>query len=442
MRFDEILMRHGPSTGGLGARLAAASAATRATAETQATRVQDLAGVAAGVAGPALVSYVLWILSRAREEGIQRLYFVARDGLILSRIATELIGRLHLDLDARYIYGSRQAWHLPAMQQMGEQELEWILEEAGYLSWTSLLARVDCTPEELAPQLRAAGFTDWNMHLASSQRKAAESVLRGEYARDLVLAKARQRRGVVVDYLRQEGMLSGVRCATVDVGWKGRLHHSLNTLLASAGQPPVRGYFFGLEPSTHVHSDSGLREGWLFDAPRGTGILDMGYHVAQMVEMWCSADHGSTFGYAAKGGMITPVLREPTQRGLVEWGLLDVHRLIMEFVRRLELSPSDIETPADIRQTVAELLLAFWFTPTPAEALAWGSFPVEADQAGEFALPLAQPYQLRDVLGSWMSDEWPTRHPLSWPAGSVMMSTRAVRSAFRIRSRLRRARGK
>ena len=57
-----------------------------------------------------LLQYVLWVLKQSRELGIKALYFVARDGWILIKIA-ELLKDYGLEeIEFKYLYGSRLAW--------------------------------------------------------------------------------------------------------------------------------------------------------------------------------------------------------------------------------------------------------------------------------------------------------------------------------------------
>lgn len=55
---------------------------------------------------PAYLPYVLWILEEAKKQGIQRLYFISRDGYILQQIAEALP---HEGIELRYFFTSRTA---------------------------------------------------------------------------------------------------------------------------------------------------------------------------------------------------------------------------------------------------------------------------------------------------------------------------------------------
>ena len=50
------------------------------------------------------------------EKGIQKLFFIARDGYILKKIADILIEKYRYPIATVYLYGSRKAWRLPSIK--------------------------------------------------------------------------------------------------------------------------------------------------------------------------------------------------------------------------------------------------------------------------------------------------------------------------------------
>lgn len=65
-----------------------------------------------GFVGIALYAYVEWILNQAEKRKIKRLYFIARDGFILKKIADIMIKEYNLKIKTFYLYGSRNAWRI------------------------------------------------------------------------------------------------------------------------------------------------------------------------------------------------------------------------------------------------------------------------------------------------------------------------------------------
>ena len=62
---------------------------------------------------PGLSYYVEWVLKQAQADGVRRLYFLARDGYLMYRMASELCMSRNIPVECRYLYGSRYAWRIP-----------------------------------------------------------------------------------------------------------------------------------------------------------------------------------------------------------------------------------------------------------------------------------------------------------------------------------------
>ena len=121
-RYEHVWEDHRWETSGLSSLLAGGSRLARLAMAPTAEQ-EPVVRVAAGVAAPVLTAYVLWVLNAAARESIERLYFLARDGQILYEIALRLRDRLGLDLDLRYLYGSRQAFGDPACREAAQRYL-------------------------------------------------------------------------------------------------------------------------------------------------------------------------------------------------------------------------------------------------------------------------------------------------------------------------------
>ncbi len=66
--------------------------------------------------GPVLTAFADWILEQCRLRHIDTLYFIARDGYIIKKIADIMIRHYRLPVKTHYIYGSRQTWYVTKQQ--------------------------------------------------------------------------------------------------------------------------------------------------------------------------------------------------------------------------------------------------------------------------------------------------------------------------------------
>lgn len=117
-----------------------------------------LVRIVSNVIAPMLTAYVSWVLRNARQQGIQRLYFVSRDGQIFYKIASNM--RSDNDPTCHYIYGSRQAWFLPSVIEVKENELDWAWTAGMSRRGIDILRRLDIDTSETRSILAQEGFDE------------------------------------------------------------------------------------------------------------------------------------------------------------------------------------------------------------------------------------------------------------------------------------------
>jgi predicted HAD superfamily hydrolase len=158
--YEEILESFGVQTGGVTTVMAGMSRLVRLRDEAEHGHGGEgggLGAVTCGVAGPILSAYVLWVLRKAREDGLEALYFLARDGQILLEVAKVLAPLGGSGGRMGYLHVSRQALRLPGVDHE-VPDLGWIGERAGEFTVRELLARAELVPEMVPGVLGRHGF--------------------------------------------------------------------------------------------------------------------------------------------------------------------------------------------------------------------------------------------------------------------------------------------
>ena len=364
--------------------LAGGARAARLSADPENLHRRVLWEVGAGVAGPLLTGFVLWILHHARSAGLTRLYFVARDGQILLRIAEILLARLGWPIECRYLMGSRQAWHLPALAEIDETALAWLVANAQSDPLGGVLARAELEPGQIAAALARHGLGRLDRPAPAAQLRAL--LLDAEVA-PLIHARAALRRHAALGYLRQEKVLEGGAATIIDLGWHGRLQHSLQKLAdlgaGEAGGTQVSGFYFALRSRPDGVPPERMRT--YLDAPQAVRRLN-----PVLLELFCAADHGTVRRYRqAPGGAYEAELATPLDRAVVEWGLDALQGGILAFARECAAA---IELGRDagagteawialLRDGGMAAYQDFRREPDAAEAEAFGTFPHADGQA-------------------------------------------------------------
>ncbi len=254
--------------------------------------------------GPLAVLVALWSAGLAEEHGANRIYFVARDGYVPWRAATEL-GKLLPGVDVRYIRLSRSSL-IAALPQLGEFGAFWIKQ-----SW------VDLPAHEVVDQLGYA----WS-DVAEVMASRSPAILPNETLPDdsaiaalveaidtAVLPADRQavveaRRKQVAEYLKQEGLFDGTPFIVFDVGWFLNLQAVFKTILDAHGANGfVGGAYFGLSLGRVSEAMAGPatamfhQRPYCLDLPDNVNfVFDRRILVEHLMGL---APHGTATGYAA-----------------------------------------------------------------------------------------------------------------------------------------------
>lgn len=437
--YEQILESYSAATEGLASAMAGASRLVRLQIPVFSRKEEALRDVAAGVVAPTLVGYVLWILQQAQIMKLKRLYFVSRDGQVLLQIARKLVGRLNIDCELHYIYGSRLSWNMPALISLDQQQAfemlkrpSWILDSTSTLSIRDFLGRVYLTPEDISDSLASVGFTakDWSRVLTSNEQKALHPLIENSQVIRLIFNKAAQQQQVLIKYLEQIGILDSTPKGIVDVGWFGSSYDTLATVLKTRGITLDVGLFFGLKGSCQNHQDD-AKKGYFFDQRTQTGFQHALPELGIVpLEMFCSGDHGTVVSFREEGEQVRPVLREEQNQRVIDWGLPLVRKAINCFAENLLLDPCLVNPEADMREATSAVLQSFWSTPSEVEANAWGDFPWEKGHS-EKTDSLAKSYNWLHLAKSVLTGKLPDNQSL-WFEGAIARSSPLIRQGIKI----------
>lgn len=268
------------------------------------------AAIGCSVAGPILFPYVQWILETSRCRGINRLYFIARDGFLLKKIADILIEKCNLAISTYYIYGSRKVWRMPSYD--GEKG-----NLRNLLSW-SYPQRITSF-HKLAEVLRIS-YEELMDFLPDECRKEAGEIsypalcacimtLEENPAFRCFLYQAQQQdKKLVQQYLRQELELSDDNFAFVDLGGGGLTQGCLAEIMKDFYAKPVQTFFFKMDRVN-------LMSNCIY-----YNFLPSKLKNDLVIEMISRASHGQTDGYVEVEGKVVPVLKAGEGAAIVAHG--------------------------------------------------------------------------------------------------------------------------
>ena len=383
------------------------------------------------VLAPAAGAFTQWVLKRALEDRVSRLYFLARDGWYFYRLARGLCAAWSLPLDCRYLYGSRYAWRMPLYGQDPVRAVSQLCGKALGLTPGRVLEQAGLSPGERREILVALGVEEAAPLSSSRERNVLKRKLLDcpaflQGLRD----RSRMALPPFAGYLRQEGLLDGTSWALVDSGWMGSTQETLAQALSLLGRRETpRGYYAGL----YRAPTAGLWDCCFFRP--GKDLKRQAVFEPSLFEGVFSAPQGMTLGYRKQGSRFVPVLGKPRPP------LPSLEQALLRQGEGLGKRPPFGEQAWE-RALAWSNLARLMTRPTREQALTLGGLAFSDGPLEQEGL-LAQPLTRRELRDSLLLSRVLGRNPLRsspWMPGSAALSPVDPEPVFRALDRLRLAR--
>lgn len=284
-------------------------------------------------AAPILYLYVQWIIDESIKMNIKRLYFIARDGWILKKIADIIIENNKLFIETEYIYGSRKAWRLASLDE-NNFDIHSIIKYSGDNNFNTLekmAEELQITTEELLSFITDKLKTlmkcqETNMHdiIESILSELSGNIEFKKY----ILKKNFTKRKLVIQYLEQTIDTSDSNFAFVELSGTGFTQICFKNLMKQVTQYPIHNFFVQLDNIWksedcyfHVFAPNNIRDHFI-------------------IEMLCRAPHGQTEGYRQSENGIVPILESTEGENLKRYG---IERYVFDVLRYCEKAAKVIE---------------------------------------------------------------------------------------------------
>lgn len=353
------------------------------------------------IVGPVMLNYVLWVLKRAQEKKIKVLYFLARDGYLLHRIAMLLCKYYKLEIECRYLYCSRMSLRMATYGYIGKETWELIFAKSKKLTLTVIFDRLQLSKEEKESVIRNANI---NLSLGQDLTEVEfcdikQKLISNNYLNDLILLKSAKAFENTISYFRQEQLLSHKQIGIVDSGWTGSMQRSLRQILDRAGTNiKITGFYFGSFYNKHDKAD-GEYCNWYFDEKHG--FWRKVYFCNNVLEAFLSAPHEMTMGYYFTGSLCKPLFKPASDRGKFYLAIEKLDNACMEFVKNAVKDIEYASYDSQIALKKSEKLLKRFMTfPTIGEVEAFDTFMFCDDLSESYSAKLASREQL-DLLSNY-----------------------------------------
>jgi predicted HAD superfamily hydrolase len=190
--------------------------------------------------GPLLVSFAQWLLEKAQEDGIQRLYFLAREGRLMKEVYDQWSQKIPGAPKSIYLVVSRRAAGVAAISTFED-----IVEIAQTHYFPNRLehflrVRYGITLEDEHWE-RIERATGWRRDSTVKiwNRKVEHLIPLLQLLQPEIIQRAEKERQAFRQYLEKEGLCQNEHQAVVDIGYGGSVQGYLNRILSQR----VHGYY-------------------------------------------------------------------------------------------------------------------------------------------------------------------------------------------------------
>ncbi len=342
------------------------------------------------LAGPMAFAFARWMAQRAGEQGVQRLFFLARDGYLLEKVFRACAERWKLGVESTYMLSSRRVLNMARIDRLDEAAFHFLLTADPFLRVRDFLERIGLNAGVLVDDVARAGLgglddvvtVQGGFFRTPELREGMRRLLAGQEAR--ILAVAAKERQKLLAYFGDIGFAPGP-LAIVDLGWQASSIRSLQDLLRRAApEARLRGYYFGTWATAATAVEAGCEiDSFFFHMGNPGRRAELLAECVELVEHLFTAPHPTVVGIERSGDKWNPLCGEWETTSEQRECLARTSRAALDFVQdalKVETSLSPHATPFGYLESVLERVLRH---PTRAEAETLGAFPHRDSFGGE-----------------------------------------------------------
>ena len=266
----------------------------------------EKAQLGASLAGPILFPYIYWLLDQAQKRGIERLYFIARDGYILKLIADLIIKENNLPIKTKYIYGSRKAWRISALNldddELYRQFIQFTMYEPKKVNQAFGLTKEEFL-SILPKKLR-------NYSTSKPDNRLAEYLYNNKDVLKFAIEKNKAQKECVINYLKNTIDCTDDKFAFVDLDGSGLTQNCLARLMNNFYDKKIKSFYYAVTPA--CCRSLNLEKYYYYTLKRG--------NMGNMLELLTRAPHGQTLKYANQDKNFEPILEQIDVENFKAWG--------------------------------------------------------------------------------------------------------------------------
>ena len=194
--------------------------------------------------GPILLGFTKWVLESAIRDGVEDLYFLARDGYLVKKIYDQIAKHNSNAPRSHYLLASRRCYNTASLKT--EQDIldSMSLSFSKVPLYKIMEARFGIHRNEISKHsLQSSGLDNLDQIVDIKRKSQLNKFKRFLSAnKQLILKKAKSERDCLLEYLDSMGLNDARKISVVDIGHNASLQKSLGGLLGRRNN--IGGYYF------------------------------------------------------------------------------------------------------------------------------------------------------------------------------------------------------
>ena len=341
------------------------------------------------VTAPSIYMYTCWIISRAEQLGLKRLYFFSRDGYYMYHAAEKICQRRSNGIKCSYFFCSRYSLRLGAYRFKDDSAYDELFYFAYKISPYIMLKRADFSEDERKMILDSIDF-DGDEKKIMGKREFSEfcsKLKKSEVFENLLKERSDSAYEGIRAYITQEKMTSYDKIGVIDLGWNGSMQYTLRKILDSMNSDvSVFGFYLGMM-SSPSEDEKNKYFPWIFQKK---DYKTRAWFSHNLLECLCSAPHGMTLKYIPEGhDHASVVFDDHTDNQKLDALLKEQLVFLSEHC--------DTEYYDSFKKTALRLLYLLMYKPEKKEAEALGSILFCDDVAEQYHGSIAVSCRKKDL---------------------------------------------
>lgn len=261
--------------------------------------------------GILFLSFAGWLGEIINRDGIEKIFFLSRDGYIMKRVY-DAIAQVYLDIpEADYLYASRRALNIPSIVEVNDVALNFLMGGTSTLTVSQFLARAGLEPEQYRLQLIQVGLNNLDEEIIAPWQYQKLKKFYKLIAKDIKKVASAER-DELCKYLESMEFFDRQKIAIVDIGWQGTMQYSLAQVIKTLEKEvDIKGYYFATKAGAKKFKAKGMNmSGYLCDCGEPAYYNDTIRLSTEIFEFIHSAPHGSVIKFDSIVGESVPILED------------------------------------------------------------------------------------------------------------------------------------